>query len=178
MPRRGYSTIVVLLLMFLWHGTCPALSYGQQGAAAPPPNPNASADLNVGSGPNSRVWARASAIEFGFDQLAKLIDYVFLAALAMLGLVVKTCVFDRMNANPAPALFTRTEYALVVAAICLLALSAIFGLFAYGYLPLIMTASSFSLNDMIGYLVLGQEVTCGAGMISIGILCFVRLHRH
>ena len=60
-------------------------------------------------------------------------------------------------------------------AIAALALSAILGLCAYGYLPRLITAVTFSLNDSIAYLVLLQEVTCGIGMIAIGYFCYLRI---
>lgn len=120
---------------------------------------------------------RQKAVEFSLTQLAKLIDYLFVAAVAMLGLVVKCCVFDRLaDAQNQPDPLPSWDRRLLQAAILFLAVSAILGILAYGYLPRLMTAASFSLNDSLGYFVLGQEFTCGLGLASLGIFCIRRLH--
>ena len=124
------------------------------------------------------AWPRDDAVDFGLTQLSKLVDYVFVAAIAMLGLVVKTLVFDRLNikAGDTPQPLTGFERGLSIGIIVSLSLSVVLGLLAYGTLPQMITAQTFSLNDAIGYYVLGQYVASGLGTLLIGWFCICRIY--
>lgn len=122
-------------------------------------------------------WPREKAVDFGLSQLTKLVDYVFLATMAMLGIMVKSTVFDRLNAKAAdqPCRFTRCERLLIATTMLLLGCSLLLGIAAYGMFPRLITDRSFSLNDPSSWLVFAQYATCGLGACVIGAFCLLRL---
>lgn len=123
------------------------------------------------------TWPREKAVEFGLNQLAKLVDYVFVATFAMLGLLVKTTIFDRLNVKVSEKLHPLTTWERWTVAIALAALgiSFVFGLFAYGMLPRLITDPAFSLDGTVGIMVAGQYMSCALGAVSIAIFCGLRL---
>jgi hypothetical protein len=176
MPCRGICTTFFLAAL-AGFGLSLLTANAQQPAGIPPAQKQLG-DVDIGNDAiGHSALKRDKAIDFALTQIAKLIDYVFLAALAMLGLVVKTCVFDRLYVTPTNPNVPPSQRAMIAAAIVSLGASSILGLFAFGYFPKLLTAASFSLNGSIGYLVFAQEITCGLGMAFVGILCLCRLCR-
>jgi hypothetical protein len=152
-------------------------------AAAPTAVPNEAppkklGGLRIGNDKDGHTELdREKAADFALAQLAKLIDYLFLAAVAILGLIVKSCIFDRLSANPQPAALPGGERWLLGLAIVFLAVSAFAGMLAYGYLPRLITAVEFSLDGPIGIFTAGQWLACGLGLMFVGIFCIARLVR-
>jgi hypothetical protein len=94
-------------------------------------------------------WNRADAIEFGISQLANTINYLFLAAAAILGFVAKIMIDPMVEPKDKRLFHPKISILLMHAAIgCFLSL--FYGLYAYLYLPEIADQEGFSIYENVG----------------------------
>lgn len=100
-------------------------------------------------------WERKDAVEFGINQLANTINYLFLAAAAILGFVAKILI-DPMVEPKNKVRFRPGISILLMHAALGCFFSLIYGFFGHLYLPMIADRQSFSIYDEVGISALFQ----------------------
>jgi hypothetical protein len=113
---------------------------------------------------------RAEAIKFSFDQITKSINYLFVAAGALLGLIVKITVEPLLDPSKKSVLSDRSILLLWNGAMACFS-SLFFGVVAYEYFPEIATTKIFSIyGDLAQAVGLQAAAFIIAGILSLVVL--------
>jgi hypothetical protein len=101
-------------------------------------------------------WDRKDVIEFSLDQIDSSIKYLFIAATALLGFVVKILIDPLLDPKTgSKPIRPRSKLLLVHTAIgCLISISC--GFLARSYFASLADSTGFSIYDEVGFAALGQ----------------------
>ena len=143
---------VVLLL-----GIVVPLSLNQN-RNGPPSNHSVLGDLKVYSQNGARVadWERKEAIKFSLDQVDSSIKYLFVAAAALLGFVIKILVDPLLNPQAGSKVISQGSKLMFVHSAIGSLLSISCGFLARLYFASLADSIGFSIYDEVGFAVLGQ----------------------
>ena len=154
--KTWHSLLGIVWLLLIILGITLPLTLDKKRVRLADQQPLGSLVIYSQNGQRFSEWERKDVIQFSLDQVDSSIKYLFVAAAALLGFVVKILIERLLDPKPRSTPIGPTSKLLFVhtAIGCLISISC--GFLARSYFASLADSTGFSIYDEVGFAALGQ----------------------
>lgn len=154
--KTWHSLLGIVWLLLIILGIALPLMLNKERVRPPDQKPLGSLEIYSQNGQRFSEWDRKEVIQFSLDQVDSSIKYLFVAAAALLGFVVKILIDPLLDPKPgSKPIGPKSKLLFVHTAIgCLVSISC--GFLARSYFASLADSTGFSIYDEVGFAALGQ----------------------